>query len=242
MKAASEGIQIYQSQKRHSVDTLVRQHLGLVRKIALHLVSTVGHVASVDDLMQSGMVGLIEAAGRYDSSHQTTFEQFARHRIHGAMIDMVRQGDWRPRRTREETQKLNRTMTELEKTLGRQPHDREVATALGLPLEKYQNMLASTHAARLVSFDEALESGEEPAENDDEEPAASIFHHCEQGALADALKELPERTQQLFNLYYVQEMNMKEIGLVFEISEARVCQLHGQGLKKLKTILKDWSQ
>ncbi|WP_196221357.1 sigma-70 family RNA polymerase sigma factor [Sansalvadorimonas verongulae] len=241
MKAASNGIQAYQSQSRDSVDALVRKHLGLVKKIALHLVSTVGHVATVDDLMQSGMVGLIEAAGRFDSSQQTTFEQFARHRIHGAMIDMVRQGDWRPRRTREETQKLTRTMAELEKELGRQPHDREVASALGLPLEKYQDMLASTHAARLVSFDEALESGDEPVDTE-EEPATSIFQHCEQGALADALKELPERTQQLFNLYYVQEMNMKEIGLVFEISEARVCQLHGQGLKKLKAILKDWSQ
>ncbi|WP_281648655.1 RNA polymerase sigma factor FliA [Parendozoicomonas sp. Alg238-R29] len=241
MKAASEGILAYKNQSQNSVDVLVRKHLALVRKIALHLVSTVGHVASVDDLMQSGLVGLIEAAGRYDATQQASFEQFARHRIHGAMIDMVRQGDWRPRRTREETQKLSRTTAVLEKTLGRPPHDREVAEALGLSLEKYQNMLASTHSARLISFDEVLESGGEPSDYEDE-LATSIFQHCEQGALADALKELPERSQQLFNLYYVQEMNMKEIGLVFDISEARVCQLHAQGLKKLKTILKDWSQ
>ncbi|CAM3443072.1 sigma-70 family RNA polymerase sigma factor [Parendozoicomonas haliclonae] len=245
MAMNQQGIAAYQQQSKPAaaggLDELVRKHLGLVRKIALHLVSSVGHVATVDDLMQSGVVGLIEAAGRYDQSQTATFEQFARHRIHGAMIDMVRQGDWRPRRTREETQHLSKILTHLEKTLGRPPHDREVAEAMGFTLERYQKLLNSTHAARLLSLDEVQDAGEvvEDSEHSSEE---SIFEYCEQGDLADALKELPERTQQIFNLYYVQDMNMKEIAAVFEVSEARICQLHGQGLKKLKALLKDWGQ
>ena len=237
----NQGIEAYRQQGNHSADALIKQHLGLVRRIALHLSGTVGHTASVDDLMQSGLVGLIEAAGRYDSTQRATFEQFARRRIHGAMIDLVRQGDWRPRRTREETQKITRTTSQLEKNLGRVPHDREIAEVLGVSLEKYQEMAASTHAARLLSLDEVLETGDGPSDSE-EGLDIDVFHACEQDALAEALKQLPERTQQLFNLYYVQEMNMKEIALVFDVSEARVCQLHGQGLKKLKTILKDWSQ
>lgn len=230
-----DAVRNYQNVQESAVNELVRKHMGLVRKIAYHLVGSLGHRTPVEDLIQSGVVGLLEAAWRYDQGNNVAFEYFARPRIRGAMIDLVREGDWRPRRIREESQKITRAITVVEARLGRPATDRDIAQELELGLREYQQMLINTHSARLLSLDALEESGEKGKED---EPVDADFlkAHCGK-ALSDAIGKISEREQQLLNLYYVHEMNMKEIALILEVTESRVCQLHRQSVLKLKNYM-----
>ncbi|GAA4649559.1 RNA polymerase sigma factor FliA [Kistimonas scapharcae] len=234
----SEAVNKYRNIQESGVNALVRKHMGLVRKIAYHLAGSLGHSTPVEDLIQSGVVGLLEAAGRYDQSTNVAFEYFARPRIRGAMVDLVREGDWRPRRIREESQKITRAIAAVEARLGRPATDRDIAEELEMELQDYQHMLMNTHGARLLSL-ESLEESSEPGREDTPVDVDFLKASCGK-ALADAIGQMPEREQQLLNLYYVHEMNMKEIALILGITESRVCQLHRQGVLKLRSYMESW--
>ena len=154
------------------------------------------------------------------------------------MVDLVREGDWRPRRIREESQKITRAIAAAEARLGRPATDRDIAAELEMELQDYQHMLMNTHGARLLSLD-ALEESGEPGREDASIDADFLKARCGK-ALADAIGQMPEREQQLLNLYYVHEMNMKEIALILGITESRVCQLHRQGVLKLRSYMESW--
>ena len=243
--ARQKGLNAYKQQAGDARDALIKQHLPLVKKVVLHMAGFLGSDISRDDLLQAGMIGLLEAAGRYQPDKKVPFEQFAKIRIRGAVIDELRQWDWRSRTDREHGQQIRECIQELHNRLGRTPSEKEIADKLGVSIERYHRMLQGSNASNLLSLD-ALMQGEADSSvievNDDDSVEIVAVDGKRSKALVKALKELPEREQQLLNLYYVHELNMKEVGEVLELTEARICQLHRQALLRMRSLLEEWNR
>lgn len=220
-------------------DGLVAGHAHLVKRIAYHLKARLPDSVQLDDLMQAGMIGLLEAHQNYDGSRGANFETFASIRIRGAMIDEVRRGDWTPRSVHRNGRQLDDAMRRAQARLGRPPQDREVAEELGVSLDEYAAMLTDSIGHKLVSFEETVEGGDglEPGGDD----LAALFESAEfRDRLAEAIQALPEREQLILSLYYDQELNLKEVGSVIGVGESRVSQLMSQATVRLRARLQDW--
>lgn len=215
---------------------IIDRHTELVHKIAYHLIARLPASVLVDDLIQSGMIGLLEAARNFDASKGASFETFAGIRVRGAMLDEMRRGDWVPRSVHKNSRSIASAIAEVEKRTGRDAQEAEIAKQLGVSLPEYQNMLRDVNCAKLVAYED-LDSSEEglsvePAEHD------CTFHEVSEAQFANKLvtmiKELPEREALVLSLYYDEELNLKEIGMVLDVSESRVSQIHSQALHRLK--------
>jgi RNA polymerase sigma factor FliA len=221
-----------------SADALVARHAELVKRIAYHLAGRLPPSVEVDDLIQAGMIGLLEAAGHYAADRGASFETYAGIRIRGAMIDALRKQDWAPRSVHRKARAAASAIREIEGREGREARDTEIAAAMGVGLEDYHRILQDSLACQLSSVDDANEA----AEIADRE--ADPLHEAEHGALrlavADSIASLPERERLVMSMYYDDELNLKEIGAVLGISESRVCQLHGQALIRLRSRLRSW--
>ncbi|WP_435237054.1 RNA polymerase sigma factor FliA [Psychromonas sp. PT13] len=215
---------------------LIERHTQLVNKIAYHLLARLPASVLVDDLIQSGMIGLLEAARNFDSSKGASFETFAGIRIRGAMLDEMRRGDWVPRSVHKNSRSIAMAISEVEKMTGRDAKEAEIADQLGVGLLEYQQMLRDVNCAKLVAYEDL--NGSEDAMNTDSAPQDCIFHEVSEAQFSDKLvsmiKQLPEREALVLSLYYDEELNLKEIGLVLEVSESRVSQIHSQALHRLK--------
>ncbi len=225
---------------------LVELHAPLVKRIAHHLLARLPDNVLVDDLIQSGLEGLLEAANKYDASKGASFETFAGIRIRGAMLDEMRRGDWSPRSIHRNARLQAKAYQQVEAKLERAPTDLEVAEQMEISVQDYQTMARHTVSARLYSFDEpaGAEEGQSRAElYSDSAPSPEQIHEQsdERKRLAEAIGELPERDQLLLSLYYQDELNLKEIGKVLGVSESRVSQLHRQAALKLRAKLLDES-
>ncbi|HAB56006.1 MAG TPA: RNA polymerase sigma factor FliA [Cellvibrionales bacterium] len=230
---------------------LVERHAPLVKRIAYHLLARLPDSVQVDDLIQSGLEGLLEAAGNYDKAKGASFETFAGIRIRGAMLDEMRRGDWSPRSLHRNARRLAEENSKLERQLGRAPTDSELALSLDISLEDYRDMARHSMSARLCSFDEVVgvANGDGGADEgltrsalyaDTADGPDKLIENDEQRTqVAEAISALPERDQLLLSLYYKEELNLKEIGLVLGVSESRVSQLHSQAALKLRSKLLD---
>jgi RNA polymerase sigma factor FliA len=224
-------------------DALVMQHAELVKRIAYHLAGRLPPSVEVSDLIQAGMLGLLEAAANFTSDRGASFETYAGIRIRGAMLDALRKLDWAPRSVHRKARAAAAAIREIEGEHGREATDSEVATRMGVSLDDYFRVLQDSASCRLTSLDEA---------NDDEDSAISRTADVSadpfrdtadagfRAALMRAIQELPEREKLVMSLYYDDELNLKEIGAVLKVTESRVCQLHGQALVRLKARLVDW--
>jgi RNA polymerase sigma factor FliA len=215
---------------------LIERHTELVRKIAYHLIARLPASVLVDDLIQSGMIGLLEAARNFDVSKGASFETFAGIRIRGAMLDEMRRGDWVPRSVHKNSRSIISAIAEVEKQTGRDAKEAEIADKLSLTLAEYQHMLRDVNCAKLVAYED-LSSSEEGLSN---EPVScditfnEVSKHQFANKLVTMINELPEREALVLSLYYDEELNLKEIGLVLDVSESRVSQIHSQALHRLK--------
>lgn len=223
-------------------DELVTRHAPLVKRIAYHLLSRLPASVEVDDLIQAGMIGLLEAASNFRAGQGAGFETYASIRIRGAMIDQMRQGAWAPRSVSRQLRELAAAVNRVESRLGREAQAAEIAEEMGIDINDYYDLLSDTAAVRLVSLEQAGDSGMEFSDEDDsaDTPLRELEDEGLQRALATQIEALPEREKLVMALYYDQGLNLKEIGEVLEVSESRVCQIHSQAVLRLKGRLGDW--
>lgn len=223
-----------------SQDELVSQSIGLVKRIACHLAARLPACVEIDDLLQSGMIGLLEAAGNFDPSRGASFDTYAGIRIRGAMLDEVRKLDWTPRSVHRKYRQVGEAMRAIEARSGQPAEAREIASSLGVTLDEYHQILRDAAGCRLFSLEESTEgeehAGHVPA-SDAETPEQACGRAQFGQQLADAIRRLPERERLVLSLYYERELNLKEIGAVLEVSESRVCQIHGQALIRLRSMV-----
>lgn len=222
------------------LEALVEQYAPLVKRIAYHLVARLPRSITPEDLIQAGLVGLIEAARHYDPAQGASFETYAGIRIRGAMLDEVRRHDWSPRSVHRKARALAAAIREVERREGREARDAEIAQALGMSLEAYHQTLAELHGHRVLAFEEAGMDEHELSDGLREplgDPLAALEAHEAERLLAEAIAGLPERERLVLALYYDEELNLKEIGEVLAVSESRVCQIHAQALLRLRSRL-----
>lgn len=213
--------------ERDQMSSLVSEYLPLVKKIGLHLSARLPRQVELDDLMQVGLMALVQASASYDAGQGASFATYASIRVKGAMLDEVRRNDWKPRSVQQSMKRVAGAISQLEARLGRTVQDAEIAAELGVSLAEYHEISRELVFSKVTLLEEAEEGGEP-------DPLTLLESAELKGALASAIKSLPEKEQLMMSLYYGEELNLKEIGLVMGVSESRVSQLHGQALARLR--------
>ena len=211
-------------------------HVGLVKRTALHLKARIPQVMDVDELIQVGMIGLIEASQSFDATRGVEFEIFARTRIRGAILDEVRRISVLPRSAISHIRETNEATQELATALGRAPTQSELADFMGKDTAEYQKERSHAHQMLMLDSD-AAEDEMLNTPQSGYEPEQEVEDEMMMVSLSQAIQELPERDQIIMALYYTEDMNLKEIGAVLDISESRVSQLLSANVKKLRKIM-----
>jgi RNA polymerase sigma factor for flagellar operon FliA len=233
---------MYTAQGAPDKDQLVRQYAQLVKRLAFQLMAKLPASVQVDDLIQNGMIGLLDAITRFEEGLGAQFETYAVQRIRGAMLDGLRESDWLPRGIRREMRRVEEAIHQLEHQFGRPPNESELASALGMPLADYQKLLQEARGHQLVYLEDLAEDGEE-AYLDRHDTAASadplaVLEDADvRRVLLRGIEALPEREKLVMAMYYDEDMNLKEIGDVLGVTESRVCQLHSQAVARLRAAM-----
>jgi RNA polymerase sigma factor for flagellar operon FliA len=237
------SVSAYESVAGVSPDALVEKHAILVRRIASHLAARLPETVDIDDLIQVGLMALLEAARNYSESRGAKFETFASIRIRGAMLDEVRNQNWAPRSYFRKRRELSSAIRAVENRVGRPPESREVAEELGITITEYNKLLADTSAGPLFSLDDESEHSarREPEARSEVDPRVNLESEEFQESIAECITRLPEREATVLALYYQEELHLREIGEVLGVTESRVCQIHRQALARLRAQLTDWT-
>lgn len=233
---------MYNAAGQLNKDQLVERLAPLVKRIAYHMMARLPSSVQVDDLIQNGMMGLLDAIGRFESGMGAQFETYAAQRVRGAMLDGLRENDWLPRSLRRDFRRIETAIAKLEQQNGRAPSEKELAEALGMPLVEYQRMLQDARGHQLVYFDDLTEEGgenflERHFTDAEADPARLLEKESLRQQLVQGIEALPERERLMMALYYEQDLNLREIGEVMSVTESRVCQLHTQAVARLRSRL-----
>jgi RNA polymerase sigma factor for flagellar operon FliA len=234
-----------------SEDSLV-EYAPLVRKLALQLLARLPASVELDDLIQAGMIGLLDAARRYQETADAQFETYATSRIRGAMLDELRSQDWLPRSVRSKAKRIDQAVAQLGQRLMRAPSDAEIAAQLEIPLSEYHDLLYDAQGVQIVHYEDfGTENGADGADADwaagavggsaSGNPLDALLAGDFRHVLIEAIEALPEREKLLLSLYYEQGLNLKEIGAILEVTEARVCQLRTQATVRLRAYMQNHS-
>ncbi len=232
-----------ESRDREWARETVEKHAPLVNRIARHLLARMPANVQFDDLVQSGMIGLLDAARKYDQSKGASFETYAGIRIQGAMLDEVRKGDWTPRSVHRKSRDVAKAIQRIESRTGRHATDKEIAAELKTDLGAYFHILQDAAGTRLFSFDEISEGADpvlESLDSDQPDPLQNLQQSRFQQDLAKAIDGLPAREKLVLALYYDEELNLKEIGEIIGVSESRVSQIHSLAALRLRSRLSEW--
>ncbi|AKM30512.1 RNA polymerase sigma factor FliA [Pandoraea faecigallinarum] len=231
---------------RGKVDTndTLTQYAPLVRRLALQLMAKLPASVELEDLIQAGMLGLLDAANRYQETQGAQFETYASQRIRGAMLDELRELDWASRGIRKTAREIEKAVQRLEQRLGRGPSESEIAGEMSIGLTEYQQMLQDVHGCQLIYYEDFEAADEEPfidriCADPGADPLTMLLDEGLRGGVVDAIDRLPDREKLLMSLYYEQGLNLREIGAVLEVSESRVCQLHSQAISRLRATLRE---
>jgi len=225
---------------------LVEKHVGLVKRIAYHLVSRLPPNVQVEDLIQAGMIGLLEASRNYNPQQGASFETYAGIRIRGSMLDEIRRSDWTPRSVHRKVRMVAEAVRKIENDMGRDARDHEVAEMLEMDINEYHQILQDAAGCRVFSFEDPGFLGEEgtgpesTTESKTQGPVEALQSEDFQRGLSDSISGLPERERLVMSLYYDEELNLREIGEVLGVSESRVCQIHGQALIRLRARMSEY--
>ncbi len=237
------GLDAYQSQlnPKHPV---IDQYLDLVKKVALHIKPRLPNTLELEDLLQVGLMALLEAYERFDASKGVQFECFARLKVRGAMIDLARKSDWVPRELPRQMREIRETRRQLEQQFSRAVSDREVLNNLEMNEAEYYTTLRHYSAVNLESLDDLVQQELNSFESvsgshiyssyETDNKFSQLEKADELSAIAKHIEALNEKQKLVMALYYVEEMNMKEIAQVLEVSESRVCQLHSEAISAIK--------
>jgi len=209
-------------------------HVGLVKRVALHLKTRLPNFMELDELIQVGMIGLFEANNSFDASKGVDFEVFAKNRIRGAILDQVRKLSYLPRSAIVNIRDHNKATAALTGELGREPSQSELAEFMGKDIESFHKERTHAHRFQTVSLESQLPDTVDMPASEINEPEAQIAEEQFMASLVDSIDTLPERERTVISLYYVEEMNLKEIGAVLDVSESRVSQILSSSVKKLR--------
>lgn len=223
---------------------LVNRYAPLVKRIAYHLISRLPPSVQPDDLIQAGMIGLLEASRNYNSGHGASFETYAGIRIRGSMLDEIRKNDWAPRSVHRKARMVAEVVREIENRTGRDARDQEIAEVMGVPLNKYHQILKDANAHKVFGFDELGVDEESMSVGLTDRtlgPFEGIQKEDFKRSLSQAIAGLPERERLVMSLYYDKELNLREIGMVIGVSESRVSQIHSQAVIRLQARMDLWS-
>ena len=222
-------------------NALIKQYQPLVRRLAHHMMAKLPPSVEVDDLIQVGLIGLADALTRYEAAQGVQFETFATQRIRGAMLDELRENDWMSRGSRKSQKDIEMAMRRVEHRLGHTPKESEIAAELGMSLVDYQTLLGKVRGTQLVYLEDMSRHGEDDdtyldrhVADSDADPLNMLRDQKLREALVAAIKLLPEREQYIMSMYYEQDMNLKEIAAVLDVTESRICQLHSQSIARLR--------
>ncbi|MFZ9596662.1 MAG: FliA/WhiG family RNA polymerase sigma factor [Bdellovibrionia bacterium] len=251
-KQASTLVKEDVSPVNSSREKLVLEYAPLIKYIAQKIAARLPANIELDDLISSGVIGLMDAMEKYDSTRDNKFKTYAEFRIRGAILDELRAQDWVPRSVREKAKLLERCFAKIEQKLGRQAKDEEVYTELGISQEEYYELLNQVRSVSLLSYDDishfskadkrALHgAGDGNAKG--QTPYSEVNVAYIKKVIAQAIEELPEKQRLVLALYYYEDLNLKEIGKVLDVTESRVSQLHTQAIIRLKSKLKNrWDE
>lgn len=234
-----DAIAAYAKINQQTQETLVTTHALLVKRIAYHLQARLPHSVQFDDLMQAGMMGLLEAVRHYDITKGASFETYASIRIRGHMLDEVRNNDWVPRSVYRNSRTVAAAVKNVENKLGREAKDSEIAAELNLNLDEYFELLKDSAGSQLFGFDDLgvtddIMCGESEGFS---EPQANVLYEDMKSQLAHIVGSLPQKEKLVLSLYYEHDLNLKEIGEVLGVSESRVSQIHTQATLRLRARL-----
>ncbi|HEY9192237.1 MAG TPA: RNA polymerase sigma factor FliA [Methyloversatilis sp.] len=222
-------------------DQLAKHYAPLVKRIAYHLMAKLPASVQVEDIIQNGMLGLLDAMSRYEEGLGAQFETYAVQRIRGAMLDGLRENDWLPRSLRRDMRRIETAIHTLEQQKGRQPTEGELAESLGMPLGEYQKMLQEARGYQLVYFEDFTDGDDDDyldrhsVGTEELDPLARLLDKNMRDVLVRAIGDLPDREKTVMGLYYEEDLNLREIGEVLGVSESRVCQLHSQAIARLRS-------
>lgn len=227
-------------------DQLIMDYAPLIRFVAQRISARLPSNIETDDLISAGVIGLMDAIEKYDPARDNKFKTYAEFRIRGAILDELRSQDWVPRSVRDKAKKIDKTYNFLEQKLGRSVSDSEISDQMGIDLSEYYDMVAKVKAVSLLSVDELNSSGQgdkknllESLENiSSKNPFALLDNKNVRELLMTTIEDLPEKQKLVLSLYYYEELNLKEIGKILNVTESRVSQLHTQAIEKLRLKLK----
>ncbi len=230
-------------------EQLIRDHIGLVRFIVGRVVVRLPDSVEREDLESAGLLGLVKAAERFDPNRGVKFATYASTVIRGEVMEVLRSKDWAPRSVRRRYRQLEAVIAQLQCELRRQPTEEEIRAALQLSEEEYEELLAETSCMAVASLEELMEQEEslQPTEadrpiepsGDDCDPARILDDEALKQLIAEAVDELPERDRVVIGLYYQDELTLREIGEVLDVTESRVCQIHTQAIARLRTAVRN---
>ncbi len=228
-------------------DQLIMDYAPLIRYVAQRISSRLPSNIEIDDLISAGVIGLMDAIEKYDPSRDNKFKTYAEFRIRGAILDELRSQDWVPRSVRDKAKKMERTNQELEQRYGRSVSDAELSDAMGIRLDDYYDIVSKVKGVQLLSVDE-LSSPTQPDKKSllevlENPNIKNPYQHLKSKGIEEDLKrkigDLPEKQRLVLSLYYFEDLNLKEIGRILDVTESRVSQLHTQAVEKLRSRLKN---